>query len=848
MTPPPIWGTPARTLNVAVERIAHDVRPGAAPTSDAITVETLQAVRANGRGVVLGVELPTAGPARLTAGQLVHVGWKRGRPVVILAGKVRRAQFPDVSEGGAAGGVVEELFIALSPLTGLVDVWFRNDQQVTNLNIRSVLPADPEYVKWGSRGDAFFVRTPTHRYHVFSLNRTVDVAIGAAPVTATFVRTDSPGVTDLPLVTVTITKTNDGTEHDIQFEVVTTGTDDQGNPIYAATPTEKLYGSQSAITVTRTIPLRTAFLATDSGNPFGGEEILEALLDDRRHLLLLLRAQIGSLAQQVDPLPPSIIGTLERVVGTETPPTAEVGFAIPCAFATTIGSITGPGISTPILGKPLFLVDVTAGLVLWRSCEDPVTLTIVQGDEASGFALNRLDGGVAVPPCDALSLRALSGANSQAIAPDMYPSFRIMSRENWDPQVAAGNDGFTPLGASFLDVTLTSGPKSFTVTGAMNRTDLPFLPAPSAWGVSPTAPETVFDRVWFMARHPKSAFPCGGTPPTGFIYVEPQTPPNCQIILLPETASTPLNQQRFVPSTPLHYIHRRRTTAFVEPPTFRFLGMYVPRRMSVNQAGQLTGSPLGVLYLSVNEHTTSGPARDRMGIFAFDLQSRQLITLEPLTDFDPVVAVSDVFAGWPASAPLSANAHHLLWRARSGVAGPGVPTHERDEILLYDRERNTKRLVLGETNPVYTPFDPTSISGVPFLDPPPVEKAELIHLLNRHLVLLLPDFLYWPEDVAGGNIFVQGWDRSTGALTLEVTAATQPPADTVLATAGRLAALPAGVVPRAARQAMWIFNNLGTPTVHEAANTPAVEPIPGPSVQVVNDPTILGPLGRYQTS
>ncbi|MBI1848313.1 MAG: hypothetical protein HYR86_15250 [Candidatus Rokubacteria bacterium] len=105
---------------------------------------------------------------------------------------------------------MEELFIATAP-GAPADVYFRNDQQVTPLNLRAQLPAwaladgaDLMYVRWGTRSDSFFVKTAkfvpgdfvtgsapdimNEAYHVFTFARpALDVPLGGTPPAPTVV-------------------------------------------------------------------------------------------------------------------------------------------------------------------------------------------------------------------------------------------------------------------------------------------------------------------------------------------------------------------------------------------------------------------------------------------------------------------------------------------------------------------------------------------------------------------------------------------------------------------------------------------------------------------------------------
>jgi hypothetical protein len=139
----------------------------------ALTMERVTAVLGNGQ---VEVSVRNWGPARIPVagegartihpGQMVAVGWENRRPVVAIRHTARRSGAPTPLPTGLA--IVEVLFIAGAP--GARDIFFRNDSLVTKLEIRAQLAGDPEEVKWGARGDDFFVRVGL-RYYTFLLDR-----------------------------------------------------------------------------------------------------------------------------------------------------------------------------------------------------------------------------------------------------------------------------------------------------------------------------------------------------------------------------------------------------------------------------------------------------------------------------------------------------------------------------------------------------------------------------------------------------------------------------------------------------------------------------------------------------
>lgn len=147
--------TLAEAFRRAIER-GRNLGPG----GQALTMERVTRVLGTGDVEIGGVRIPVAGEGlrTLRAGDQVSVAWQRGRPVVAIAHSARRSGAP-VPLPLLAGGIVEELFIATDPETDLKEVWFRNDQQITSLAIRNLLPADPTRVRWGESMRHFVVET-----------------------------------------------------------------------------------------------------------------------------------------------------------------------------------------------------------------------------------------------------------------------------------------------------------------------------------------------------------------------------------------------------------------------------------------------------------------------------------------------------------------------------------------------------------------------------------------------------------------------------------------------------------------------------------------------------------------
>ncbi len=206
-----IGDAPPRTLATMLERLKRD-RAAHGTSSKHVTMETVEAALAGGLFQVLGVPCPTTGDGRNVAvGARVPVSWKGGAPDVIIEHHAQEAQ--GVSALLGAGGIVEELFFAANG-QGLVDVWFRNDQQLTALNLTGFVGALPDsqlLLGWGLDAKSFFVATgdpeaPTagYRVNVFTLSRDPKKVIGAnrGKVKATFEKAWAASSTTLHLATV----------------------------------------------------------------------------------------------------------------------------------------------------------------------------------------------------------------------------------------------------------------------------------------------------------------------------------------------------------------------------------------------------------------------------------------------------------------------------------------------------------------------------------------------------------------------------------------------------------------------------------------------------------------------
>lgn len=180
---------PTPRFTPQVRSIQPEPRPGPEQGGQTITTEIVEVGEGLSGYLIRGFSTPTRAGLILQDGDAVSVLWKSGQPFMIL--NLQHQKGPGTDEPFGGGPVVEELFIV--PVAGKKEVFFRNDKQVTNLKLRTVLGEDPVDVRWGQDMNNFVVVTgqPTaddltaqglhpknflrtvKRYHVFALTSTV---------------------------------------------------------------------------------------------------------------------------------------------------------------------------------------------------------------------------------------------------------------------------------------------------------------------------------------------------------------------------------------------------------------------------------------------------------------------------------------------------------------------------------------------------------------------------------------------------------------------------------------------------------------------------------------------------
>lgn len=210
--------TPRYSNRVRATQAARPAQSTQNAGTDLITREVVErADPSDSRYFVRGVATPTRVSTQLRAGDVVSVLWRRGAPFMILDVLSRRG--PGTDEPFGAGGIVEELFVApRADGSGVVDVHFRNDKQVTPLMVRESLPSDPVDARWGWDKKSFVVQCGSpapvefrfapsvwinanapqdQTYHVFAVKRNAVRVLGPARPQATLTASFSPSLSSL---------------------------------------------------------------------------------------------------------------------------------------------------------------------------------------------------------------------------------------------------------------------------------------------------------------------------------------------------------------------------------------------------------------------------------------------------------------------------------------------------------------------------------------------------------------------------------------------------------------------------------------------------------------------------
>jgi hypothetical protein len=310
------------------------------------TLEVIQAVRSDGWVRVVNTWVPVTGKVQLRAGQTVAVMWRDGIPQVAMMNQARRGG-GDVTQA-IAGAVVEELFIAGA--VGAREVWFRNDQQVTNLSLRRRLDAEPVYVKWGTRADSFVVATAAHHYYICTLSRDEKTILGSSTAAATIVRDEQPLDQNIALVAAqnTFTLTGETKYWTMSWDGIngTSGTLNEAAP-------NPITGSQNTD--------GQIFLTRTSVESLTSPHILitDIQLDDKLELLFVLSVRLSLL-----PITPAAaVSASHPIQHSDNSGTVEFpAFSNDAVINSTVGTY----------GTHVFVVNVSTAEVLFRTCKNKI--------------------------------------------------------------------------------------------------------------------------------------------------------------------------------------------------------------------------------------------------------------------------------------------------------------------------------------------------------------------------------------------------------------------------------------------------------------------------------------------
>lgn len=250
-------------------------------------------------------------------------------------------------------GIVEELFIATDPTTGLNEVWYRNSNVTQSLVIRSLLNANPESVNWGTWKSEFVVRTGTlataQQYYTFNLIR-VGLTSGADGIGPTAVahlkRTETPYTSTLPLLMLSarVTVRRDNNYH---INSSATYTLPGGIPTYQDGSSSAVQGNREAIgTGSRSVSLLNLIVLGATISSYG----LDAVGD----LILAVRGTIPDV-------------TINDVPRVSTSPGPASGSLTECASITTTTNDTVTLTSAFKNDTHLWVINHTRLLILMRT-------------------------------------------------------------------------------------------------------------------------------------------------------------------------------------------------------------------------------------------------------------------------------------------------------------------------------------------------------------------------------------------------------------------------------------------------------------------------------------------------
>lgn len=467
------------------------------PDGQAVTIERVTAIVGNGVEV-RGVRLPVAGEGlkTLRPGSTVAVAWKGGRPVVAIAHSARRSGAPTPMPSGIA--IVEVLFIAGE--AGARDVYFRNDQQVTKLEIRAQLAGDPEEVKWGARGDDFFVRVGG-QYYTFLLDRNdADEPVTSEPEATLLRPPEQPwdGETLLSTMTHNVSRTVD--TPCVFFSEVSTFDDGIGG-VDHLTGTGGL--ASSLVRNASFIGSGELRLTQDAAGD-GHIEVLDAQLDHEHSLVLTLKLRLfGTYTPRptgsVKEVATKVYDRQEQPPGTVV---SESGDSSAIDGQPDLGSTDIPlGSTEPDGDTYAAIVNVTKRTVVWKSILSTPVLT-----EAWHTYTN------------------LAGAEARDITtlPLVLPDARRVTGQQKLNQFPTANPTTpTPPGGSTILLPITYAAEALLNLQAIDTAKLGFL--------------TLGDLVAELTTSPLVLYGTGGVGAVGDVTIPPGSPSDLQLLIVQGT-------------------------------------------------------------------------------------------------------------------------------------------------------------------------------------------------------------------------------------------------------------------------------------------------------------------------
>lgn len=686
----------ARRIAALIAESAGGAR-GTTPEGAYILEEPIDAVLGDGRYQIGADALRVKGQALLKVGQRVHVLWKRGRRAVILTHQWRRTQGGtwDIPPGG---GVVEALLIADGA------VYFRNAEQVTDLGLAGDWDAAPVFVRWGHDGASFVVLTARTTCYVYELDRgDAERTYGTTPPTATLLATHEPLDDGLVLYAQSETTTLSG-------ETRYFGQTDWGYPAATWADPTTFLGVIEEIPISRVLSRTGAIVLTraaveGTATPNRAPTILltDLQLDAARHVILALAVNV--LAQT----PPSVSNASSRNIWTDRPTPA------PHVAGTAFND--PPILSVGAWFNHAILVDVTAGAVLWRTCQ-PTVRHEVAGEE------HRFH-----------TVKLASGSET-----DYGATWRTDPATDSSQQVWSAPAGGETLAASFADVLSGFGTEGGALAGVSGYSfdeyapDLTYLDTSDLF-VTDTSPLTVLNGMRWIADG-------------GFA------------------------------SSPTHFIEvQRRRVRIWQRKRFAFAATYWPAAPRAD--GTIPLGVVFLNVREETRTSFSGPySSARQGLYLHDLDAGTVLPIVPLAANNastqgvhlPMLTPARFFfhlvpATEQTFTVLGFDGHHVLWLERHGDDTAAV---------------KLAQIAGGALGPAATVLAGPGMVAGGGLDGADGLSPELLDLLAMNLQVLRPGETYFPSDDPAmstedkRNQFIAAWDE-TGAPTLDATAPDFPP-------------------------------------------------------------------------